>query len=472
MTEAKKGFSLKNFLSLDGWRAFLMSNAYPPLVCVLVLFGNLTSLDYYVNFLVVGLLLLSLIICDSVKPVIIIALTFIYQISIPHAPSYPTYSDFFFSGWRKPVSIVIISLIAFGLIYFFVKNRIYANLTPKKTPFLFSLTAFSVALMLNGAFSPDWTYKNLIFAFLNTLVYFFLFLIFYHGLSGSEKTQDLVKYFAYISLLIALVIICEMAHLFITEERIFVDGAIDKERVALGWGIWNLIGTSLSVLIPVLFLGVMNNRYPWLYFAVATLTYVFAVLSMSRNALVFSTLAYGASVLICCFAGKYKKVFRIITLLGIGALILFGIVFFGKIKMILGDYFERGFSDNGRYALWQLAVDTFKKSPVFGNGFYGFFTDAVFEFGAVPRMAHNTVLQILSSMGIFGIIAYFWYRVETALPFFRRPTLVKTMLGISILVFLFGSLLDNFVFNIHPPLYYLVALAIACHSDREEMPQI
>lgn len=466
--EEKKILCFRDFGSTDGWRSFFMGRGYPPLVCTLILLGNITALDYYVNFLIVGLFVFGAVICDSVRPMIITVCAFIYQISIPHAPSYPTYSDFLFSGWRRPVSIAIITLVAITFIFFFVKKEIYKKLTPKKTPLLLPLIAFSAALILNGAFSHDWTYKNLIFAFLNIIVYFFFFLIVFHGFLEEEKTEELARYFVYISLLMSAVIVCEMAHLFLTGDNIFAGGSINKESVALGWGIWNIIGTSLAVLIPVLFLGVITNKYPWLYFGAATVAYVFSVLSMSRNALVFATLAYVVCVLICCFVGKNKKVFRILTLVGILAFLLFAVIFFGKIKLVLGDYFERGFSDNGRYDLWRLAVTTFKKSVIFGNGFYGFFTDAVFEFGAVPRMAHNTILEILAAMGIFGIIAYGWYRTRTALVFFKRPNIMKTMLGLSILVFLFGSLLDNFVFNIHPPLYYTVALAIACRFDTEK----
>ena len=467
MTEAKKEFSFKNFTTLDGWRAFFMGNAYPALVCALVLFGNVTALDYYVNFLVTVLFVFAAVISDSVRPLLITVCTYIYQISIPHAPSYPTYSDYLFSDWRKPVSIAIVAVIGIAFVYFFVKKGIYKKLTPKDTPFLLSLAVFSIAFLMNGAFSADWTYKNLVFGFLNTIVYFFFFLIVCHGFSEDEKSEDLAKYFSYISLLMSAVIILEMTHLFITSDSVFVDGSINKVGVALGWGIWNILGTSLAVLIPALFLGVLTGRYPWLYFSAATLTYIFAVLTMSRNALVFATLAYGASVIICCFVGKTKKVFRIITLSGIAAILLFALVFFGKIKLILGDYFERGFSDNGRYELWQLAIDTFKKSPVFGNGFYGFFTDKIYEFSSFPRMAHNTVLEILAAMGVFGILAYAWYRAETALLFFRRPSVTKTMLGMSVLVFLLGSLLDNFVFNLHPTFYYTIALVIACRLDSE-----
>ena len=467
MTKTENKLSLKKFMTLDGWRTFFMGQLYPAVVCALVLLGNLTALDYYVNFLVTGLFIFAVCISDSVRPLIITVCTYIYQVSIPHAPSFPTYSDFMFSGWRRPVSVIIVVLVGLSFLSFFIRKGIYKRITPKKTPLILPIIAFSASLMLNGVFSSDWTYKNLIFAFLNTIVYFFFFLIVYHGFSENEKADDLVKYFSYISLLMAAVIIIEMAHLFVTADNIFIDGSIVKESVALGWGIWNVMGTSLAVLIPVLFLGVEKCKYPWLYFTFAILTYIFAVLTMSRNALVFATLAFCACVIIFSFCGKNKKVFRVISCVGILAVFLFSVLFFGRIKVMLGDYFDRGFSDNGRYDLWRLAIDTFLAHPLFGNGFYGFFTDAVFEFGNVPRMAHNTVLQILSSMGIFGILAYLWYRVESARVFFRRPNFSKTMLGISILVFLLGGLLDNFVFNIHPPLYYTVALAIALRLDEK-----
>ena len=468
MNEVKSKPFFSSLRTLDGWRTFFMGRAYPLLVAALILVGNITELDYYLNFLVTALFCFAMVICDSVRPAIITVCAYIYQISIAHAPSYPTYSDFLFSGWRKPVSILIISLVAISFIFFFFKKGIHRRMRIGKTPLLLPLTAFSLAMILGGVFSSDWTYKNLIFAFLNILVYFFLYFVVLYGFSEKETVEETVRYFVYISLIMALIIICEMTHLFLTSDKIFVGGEIVKVEVALGWGIWNILGTSLAVLIPTLFIGAMGDRCPWLYFSVATLTWIFSVLSMSRNALIFATLAYGASVIIACFFGKSKKAFRIILVLGMLAIALFSVVLFSKIKLMLGDYFERGFSDNGRYNLWRLAIETFSSSPIFGNGFYGFFTTEVFEFGAVPRMAHNTVLEILSAMGIVGIVAYVWYRFKTAELFIRRPSVNKTMLGISVLVFLLGSLLDNFVFNIHPALYYTFTMAIVARSGMEK----
>ena len=136
--------------------------------------------------------------------------------------------------------------------------------------------------------------------------------------------------------------------------------------------------------------------------------------------------------------------------MGVCAVAVIIIAFWNKIYSLLGDYFDRGFSDNGRYLLWREALKNFLADPVFGGGFYGFDVDdtLLYSFGPLAKQAHNTVLQLLSATGVVGFLAYVYYRYSTLKIMFRRPDLKKTFMAISIAVLLFGSLLDNFVFNI------------------------
>lgn len=461
MTEVKKPS-----LTVEKIRLFYMSDLYPAIICLLVFVGSITALEFYFNLVHTALMIGALLISRTVRPFIISLCTYVYQVSLPHSPRYPNYSDYYYTGWRLPVVIVLIAAIAFAIVYFTVKNKVYARLSFKESPLLLPLLVFSGAMLLNGAFSSGWQASGLGVAASHIAVYLLVFLIIYHGLEG-ESAGEMARYFAYITLLIALVISGELIHLFVTSDSIFVDGSIVKTSVALGWGIWNLIAVSLAVLIPVLFFGVMNNRYPWLYFFVATLAFVMSVLTMSRNALVFSTLAYAVCVLICCFVGKYKKVFRIITLVGIVLVAAMAVLLWDKLQGLLSDYFERGFSDNGRYALWHQAFDNFLSAPIFGRGFCGFDVETA-VFGPLPKQAHNTVIQLLSATGIVGLLSYGYYRIISLKPFFKRPSLMKSFLGLSILVLLAESLLDNFVFNIYPVFYYAVALAIVFRASKEE----
>ncbi len=453
--------------TLDAWRAFFMGKAYPALVAALVLFGNLLCIEYYFNIIITGLFFFAMLICDSIRPALITVLTYSYQVSLKYSPAFPVNSDFYFSGWRIPVSIFLISLIVVGTFVFFFKNKLYKKISFRKTPLLLPLTVFMASLFLGGAFSDEWILKTLVFALLNSIVFLFLYVLVFAGFSDREKREELIEYFTYISLLISFILVVQMAGLYAVGDNIITDGSVNKDRIILGWGMWNLIGTSLAVLIPVLFLGAMRGKCPWLYFAAATLTWGAAALTMSRNALIFSSLAYGACAIIACFYGKNKRIFRYVVCAGALAVIALIAALWGKISALFSDYIKYGFSDNGRFELWELAIRRFGEAPILGKGFYGYSGD-IFEYGPVPRMAHNTVLQLLSATGIVGLLSYLYYRVSSAIMFFKKPSLSKTMLGLSILVMLLGSMLDNFLFNYIPVLYYTVTMAIVCREPQNK----
>ncbi len=461
--------AIKKRINADSVRKFYMSDKYPMLICALVAIGSIFGIEFYLGILHTLLIFGAFVFSKSIRPVVISLLTYVMQLSVPHSPFYPNYSDYYYTGWRLPAFIGIVALTAAGAVIFIINNRLYKKVSFKKTPLLLPLIFLSTAFLLNGAFSGRWQLDGTVFGFANAVVYLFVFLIIYHGFSDDESSGELAKYFAYISMLIALVISAELIAHFITADNIFVDGSINKVAVALGWGIWNLIGVSLSVLIPVIFYGMHTNKYPWLYFAVATLAYIMAVLTMSRNALVFATLAYAACVIISCFVGEQKKAFRIIIIAGVIGAFILTIVLWDKIYALLGDYFSRGLSDNGRFALWSAALDNFLEAPIFGKGFYGLEVDdsMLTSFGPLAKQAHNTVFQLLSATGIVGLASYAYYRYSSLEPIFRRPSLMKSMMAMSVAVLLLGSLLDNFIFNIYPMFHYTVALVII-HKAKEE----
>lgn len=463
--------SLKNFLNMKNVEKFYMGKIYPIVICFLVLFGNLTGLDYYTIFILAFIGVGALFTMTSARPLITVMCSFVYQVSLEHSfvkisDQGIGASDFYFSSWRLPVSILLAILIVASFITFIIRCDIPRHFNPKGTPIFIPTALFSVALVLNGVFSSSWSVKDLFLGSVHAILFMFLFAIFYHGFK-DEKTDELMKYVAYVAMLIAAVLVVEMAHLYLTSDEIFKDGAIVKDRVYLGWGIWNLVGVNITLLIPLVFFGAMNNKYPWLYFSVATLAYVAAVFTMSRNALIFATLSYGACAIIGCFKGKNRKGFRIITVAGASAVILGIIVLFPKIKAMLGDYFSRGFDNNGRFGLWMEGFDNFLSAPVFGKGFYGY-GDYSLAHGPLPKMAHNTIFELLSATGAVGLITYGYYRAKSLVPVFKNPTLVKTMAAMSIFVILGGSLLDNFVFNFYPMFYYAFLLALIFRASDEE----
>ncbi len=458
-------------LDINTLRSFYMGRIYPVVVCALVLLGSLTGLEMYFNFLVTGLFVSSLFICTSTRPMIVSLCTYIFQLSVKNSPSLINNSDYLYTGWRIVALIVSILSIFAAAFYFFFKNKLYRKIDIKRDKIIIPIAALCLAFLLNGAFSASWVPMSLLFAFLQTVVYGFIFLLFFYGLGDDESTDSLMPYLSYVSALMASVIIIQLAVLFLSADNIFVDGSINKEAVVLGWGIWNLVGACLAMLIPVIFWGVMHSKHSWAYFAVATLAWLSAVLTMSRNALIFASLAYAACVVIACFFGNYRKPYRIVCALGVLAVIAGVVLVWQKLRALLGDYFARGFDSNGRYELWAIAWRNFLDYPIFGCGFSGFETVHKLESGAfahmgpMPTMAHNTLFELLSATGIVGTLAYGYYRMVSFIPVFKRPTLKKTMLALSLLVTLGGSLLDNFVFNLYPMYFAMVTLALIHRAD-------
>jgi O-antigen ligase len=208
------------------------------------------------------------------------------------------------------------------------------------------------------------------------------------------------------------------------------------------------------------FLGVMKSRFSWVYFSVATLAYIAAVMTLSRNALLVGGIAYCACAVASCFIGRYKKVYRIIVSVGAFAVAVGAILLWDRIAVLLSDFLERGFSDNGRYELWKTGIDNFLISPLFGTGFFQYVSDTFVSATFVPKLAHQTFIQLLSCMGIFGLAAYFYYRVASLIPFVKRPNVDKSMLLASVAVMLSMSLIDNFIFRFLHVIHYSIALAI------------
>ena len=67
-----------------------------------------------------------------------------------------------------------------------------------------------------------------------------------------------------------------------------------------------------------------------------------------------------------------------------------------------------------------------------------------------------------------GIVSYLIYRIETIFLFFGRPSLFKTMMGLSMLSLAVASLLDTFLLSFYAMIYYSALLALASVLNREE----
>ena len=453
---------------------FFCGKTYPFIVALAVLIGHVSALELYLGVAVLLAAALSLVVCNTIKPLLPILLTFVYFVNLKHTPGMPNWSDYYTRLYvLVPVAICFVILAA-AAIYFTVKI-IVPQFDCKRAPLFFPLVFLCSAFLLNGAFSSGWRVQSLIFGFAEAAVFFLLFYLLYYGIKNEDPTE-LFDYVCYLALLVSMVLVGEVVFLFITNDNLISDaGAVVKEQVQFGWGACNPMGFSLAIIIPLLMRGAMRLKYRYVYLFAAAATWGSMVLTMSRNALIFGTLGLGISFIIGAFFGEKsaRPLFRIVLIAGALCALVGAVLLWDKISGLLADFLSRGLSDNGRFTLWKNSFDNFLASPIFGRGFFDWGDMDVYESAAfLPTMSHNTLFQLISSMGIVGTLAYAYYRVKTVTPFIKSFSSEKAMLALPILLTLGASLLDNFIFYFYTAFLYMVLLAIAFRMEEKESEKI
>ncbi len=452
--------------------SFFNGKLYPFIIAALVLIGHISGAEFWLNIFIVLSTCLALLISESIKPFLPLLFLIIYQVNIKHTPDLPIYSDYYFSGFRLIILIILATMLLLSLIYYAAKH-VVLKISFKNSPLLIPILILCASFILNGLFSNAWSLETFVYGLGQVVIFFLLFYLLYHGLE-KDRASELTEYFSYISLLIAMVLIGEVAFVYLTYDNLFnEEGAIIRESILFGWGVQNSMGFMLAVTIPSLMRGAMKNKYYIVYLSAAFLAWAAAFLTFSRNAWLFSTAAIAISLIIACFFSNKKKFYRILTVSGIfiGAIGIFA--FWSKISPLFAKLAEVGFSDNGRFALWKNGINYFLQNPIFGIGFFGFGAEEwVYTPDFIPTMAHNTLVQLLSTTGLFGLLSYIYYRVKTIVPLIKKPNFEKTMLFLTIAVTLGASLLDNFIFSFHTAFPYILALVIIFKIQAENEKQL
>ena len=151
----------------------------------------------------------------------------------------------------------------------------------------------------------------------------------------------------------------------------------------------------------------------------------------------------------------------VFAVLAVAAVVILFTLFRERMLTLFSSYVKQGMDDSGRIGIWQDAWEQFLGNSLFGAGFFTSDPAGGIAVNGVPFMVHNTPLEFLSSAGIVGLIAYFYYRAETIRPLLMKPTLGKTMLGLSYLVIFAEGLLDVFVLGFYMMLYPFAIMAVA-----------
>lgn len=425
---------------------FYLGRLYPVFTGALVFVGHALAVELYLNLASMILTSMGLVITKKARPLIFFAISFIFQVSAKNSPGIPEPSNYYFTSYRLWLFVIPIVIFISALIYYSISVRLFLPREILKIPLLIPLIFLSLAFILNGAFSDGWNVQSLIYGALEAVCFAGLFVFFFLAL--RREREGLVDYFVFCSAVLAAVICLEVLLCYIKV------GNPTKESLLFGWGIWNTAGVSLTVLLPTSLLGFAKGRAR--YLSIFVLTFICVMLTMSRNAMLTGLLVAVLSLLVMLLYGKRRRVSAFVLC----TVFLFVIAACATYGESVNALLSRFFDDNGRFLLWRAGLLNFLSSPAFGVGFFGADFGTFFTADFLPTMAHQTFVQLLSAMGIFGLAAYLLYRGATILPFVLEHSFDKTMLALSALALLFESLIDNFIFFFSPTIHYTVLMAI------------
>lgn len=448
-------------------KSFFMGWAYPIWLAFSVVVGRALNLEVYFAILDLVLIAIAFYACESMRPILPILMSFLYRISLDHAPGTPNYSDYY-RGWKIIVPIIFFVFAVTSLVAMLIRRSAFTKENFKKLPLLIPLSVLSAAFLLSGSFYSGKVFSDFTFALLQVFVFAIVFWLLYLGFKG-EDADETCGYFVYVSAVVACILILEVAHLYIFNENVIVDGVINKNFINFGWGISNTCANCLTVLIPICFLGVMRSRkYHYAYFIIGTLALVATAFTLCRNGLLFGSIFYAICLLLSCFLGRNKKIYRYVAVATALGCIAISLIFGEELKVMFANMIAHGLDDNGRFPLWYKAFDGFVEMPVFGKGFFSLLPEATPYASFIPFLAHNTILEVMGAMGAFGLLAYLFYRAATIIPFVKNISIEKVMLFLSVAVLIVESLIDNYILWFAPTFVYNIAILIAIKYNEDK----
>lgn len=452
------------------------SKLYPFITAVIVFICYYTGMDLFAIYFVAisGILILTL--CDDLTPFITLLVFINVIISYQHSPSGKSgNSDYFFQpAVAAQVITLIVALVTAGVIRLLrtVQRRRF-----KPTPIFFGLCALSIAFILNGIFSDNYTPMDLVYGLFQAVIYLGVFALLKDNIKINSKTFVNI---AVAFLALSIVLVAELFIAYLSAEGVFVNGELFRGRLSFGWGVYNTMGMLLLLCIPsVVYLASVYKR-GWLLTLYSVLLVLCCILSMSRQAMLGVVVIYPL-----CLAYLIKKTKqKLINWLIIGAACIAAIVvvairwhsFTNAFSQIFSNIIVNGqLNGSGRMKLYATALNEFFKAPLFGTGFYSGGLDGMLDNAAgmdiIPLFYHNTILQLAASCGVIGLAAYIVHRCQTVFSFFKTVTVERSFIAVSILVLLVLSLLDVHMFDILPTLLYssFVAVLVASEKDKKKM---
>lgn len=433
--------------------AFQAMPIYIALIAVVALLAHEMAWDLFGFYFLCVVSVFTLLFNPDTKPLIPSLIFLVFCVSIQNTPTVDMeFKEIYFL--QPQILVQLVTLVSVLIVLIVLRFILTAQLRRalKKSSLLGGLIALSVGLILNGLFAKEYTILNLALG----VAFAFLFLgIYVFFLSTVKWDSKSIDFFAWAMFIMGILVTLQMGFLYLRNEQL--RETFEKHYVNLGWSISNSIAYILLISMPFGFYFMKKAKFSLPYYILTFAIFLAIIFTFSRGSLVVAVPLAIAGVVYVCFSARDK----ISTISASGVVLVAAVVMFilyrEKIYEMLNFYIETGFDDRGRAELWEEGIKAFLTAPIFGVG-------QMYKFGemfATFTWFHNNLLQFLVTGGIIGLATYVYHRVETMFLLFKKPTLGRIFIGISVAALLINSMFDVAMSMPHMILFYSMMLAFA-----------
>lgn len=464
----------ENMRAVRALRAFFRSPIYPFVIAAAMAVSELFGLELAVFYFYLVCGVASLLVLDDALGIVPIAMCGYMTISAGNNPgkngAQSAFSDGSFMIQLAFILVVAVLFFAAKLIMMLHERR--RRGVPRMT---LGFAALGVAYLAAGLFSEGYSARTVLFGFVQIVSLCAFYFYFYYTVNWESLDK---RYFAFALTATGLGLVAETVGMY------FNPGVLDAQLIQrgdlyTGWGIYNNVANLVGMCLPGCFYLAVKCRHGWIYNVLGNVMFLAILLTQSRGGILFGGVIYLACAVVVAVRSKgMERVWNLFVFtVFLASLCACLLIFREALADVFFTFLRAGADDYGRFDIYRRCWDRFLENPSFGAGFYrtpGVLlrdgtmqtVDVAPEGAFIPPRAHNTVMQLLASGGIFALAAYAFHRVETMIAFFTKPSLEKTMLFLSVADLLLTSLLDCHFFNIGPAIIYGVLLALTDGADK------
>ncbi len=292
---------------------------------------------------------------------------------------------------------------------------------------------------------------------------YFLFYFFF-----SNTTKGNIDYFFKLLLIINLLLVGEFGIKMVRNLIHFSDLSLVEAFKAsmsngwggnLGWANVNDLCYYLTLTLPGHVYFIFKKPKQLIFWILLLLPAAVVLLTQSRGGFIgFAIAALGLGIIILVHGKHHHYFYAIFTIL------LIALVAFLSKDVLINMYHAflktlEGTSINSfsssRIWIYTRGLDIFRMNPWFGSGWISIDILAA-ETGSRLFMYHSTIIHVLATMGIFGLIALLVHYFQIFNLFFDNWSLEMRLILVAFIAVQIHGLIDNIQFSV--PYSFLVAM--------------